>query len=72
MRDVYGEKLFSRLRLNFSYLNEAKARLDSKDGTNCICYCGSVTEAKLNFLLQCQQYQAIRLKLVNTIIILIP
>ena len=61
VRDAYDVKVFSRLRRNFKYVNGAKARHDSKDGTNCNCNCGSATEAKLNFLLLYQQYQTIRL-----------
>ena len=34
--------------------------------------CGSATETKLHFLLQCQQYQTIRLELINSIYYLDP
>ena len=34
--------------------------------------CGSATETTLHFLLQCQQYQTIRLKLINSIYNLDP
>ena len=42
---------FSRLRLNFSYLNEPG--IPFKDGTNSMCDCGSGAEATLHLLLQC-------------------
>ena len=37
-----------------------------------MCDCGSATETTLHFLLQCQQYQAIRLELLNSIYNLDP
>ena len=64
--NVYGVKLPSRLRLNFSHLNKRKVRHGFKDGTNCMCDCGSATETTLHFLLQCQQYQRIT-ELLNSI-----
>ena len=72
VHDVYGVKPLSRLRLNFSYLNEHKARYGFKDGTNFMCDCGSAAETILHFLLQCQQYQTIRLELLNSIYNLHP
>ena len=72
VHDVYGVKLLSRLRLDFSHLNEHKVRHGFKDGTNCMCDCGSATETTLHFLLQCQQYQTIRLELLNSIYNLDP
>ena len=64
---MYGVKLLSRLRLDFSHLNEHKVRHGFKDGTNCMCDCGSALETTLHFLLQCQQYSTIRLELLNSI-----
>ena len=37
-----------------------------------MCDCGSATETTLHFLLQCQQYQTIRLELLNSIYNLDP
>ena len=54
---VYGVKHLSRLRLDFSHLNEPKVRHGFENGTNCMCNCGSAKETTLHFLLQCQQYQ---------------
>ena len=47
VHDVYGVKLLSRLRLNFSHLN------DHKDchGFSSMCDCCSATETTLQFLL---------------------
>ena len=70
--DVYGVKLLSRWRLSFSHLNEHKVRHGFKDGTNCMHHCGLATETTLHFLLQCQQYQTIRLELLNSIYNLDP
>ena len=67
VHDVYDVKLLSRLRLNFSHLNAHKVRHDFKDGTTFMCDCGSATKTTLHFLLQCQQYQTIRLELLNSI-----
>ena len=64
MYDPYGVKLLSRLRLNFSQ--------GFIDRANCMCDCGSAIETTLQFLLQCQQYQTIRLELLNSIYNLDP
>ena len=72
VHDVYGVKLLSRLRLNFSHINEHKVRHGFKDGTNCTCDYGSAKEKTLHFLLQCQKYQTIRLELLNSIYNLEP
>ena len=66
VHDGYGVKL------NYSHLNKHNVRHGFKDGTNCMCDCGSATETTLHFLLQCQQYQIIRLELPNGIYNLDP
>lgn len=65
MTDVYAVKLLSRLRLNFSHLNELKVVLCFKDET--ICDCLSVIETISHFLLQYQQNQTISLELFKSI-----
>ena len=70
--NMYGVKLLSRLRLNFSHLNKRKVQHGFKDETNCMCDCGLATKTTLHFLLQCQQYQKIRLQLLNSIYDLVP
>ena len=69
---MYGVKLLSRLRRNFSLLNKHKVRRGFKDGTNCMHDCGLGTETTLHFLLQCQQYQTIKLELLKSIYNLDP
>ena len=72
VQDVYGVKLLSRLRPNFSHVNEHKVIHGFKSGTNFMCDCGSATETTLQFFLQCQQYQTITLELLNSIYNLDP
>ena len=72
VHDVCGVKPLFRLILNFIYLNDRKVQHSFKDVTNCMCNCGSATETTLHFLLQCQQYQKIRLELLNSIYNLDP
>ena len=64
---VYGVKLLPRLRLTFRRLNKHKVWHGFKDVTNSIWDCGSSTKTTLHFLLQCQQYQTVRLELLNSI-----
>ena len=65
VHNVHGANLLCRLRLDFSHLNEHKIRRKIE---LTVCKCGSATsEAPLHFLFQCQQYQTIRLKLLNNI-----
>lgn len=51
VHDVYGVNFLSRLRLNFSDLNEDKVLHGFENITNSTCVCGSVTETKLHFLM---------------------
>ena len=39
--DIYGIKLLTRLRLNFSHLNEHKFRHDFNNTINPMCNCGA-------------------------------
>ena len=66
MHDVYDVKLLFRLRLNFCHLNVHKVRHRFKNLTNSNCDCGAATETTLHILLQCKQYQTIRLELLNS------
>ena len=59
VHDVFGEKPISRLS-EISHLNKHKVQHNFKNGTDCMCDCGSATDTTLHFLLQCQQYQTIR------------
>ena len=67
VHDGYGVKLLFRLRLNFSHLNEHKFWHGVDDRTNCMCDCGKTTKTLLHFLLPYQQYQTLRLELLNSI-----
>ena len=65
VHDVYAVKFLSRLRLNFSHLNELKIGHGFKDQT--MCDGGSVIERILHFLKRYQQNQTIRLELFTSI-----
>ena len=54
--DPLGVKLLTRLRLNFSYLNEHKCRHGFNDTLNPLCACGNDIETTQHFLLRCHQY----------------
>ena len=52
--DPLGVKLLTRLRLDFSHLNEHKFRHGFKDALNPLCTCGAEVETTEHFLLHCQ------------------
>ena len=52
IHDILGVKLLTRLRLNFSHLNEHKFRHNFKDTINPMCSCGSDIESTMHFLLK--------------------
>ena len=49
--DIYGIKLLTRLRLNFSHLNEHKFRHNFNNTINPMCNCGAAMAYILTFLL---------------------
>ena len=59
IHDTKGLKLLTRLRLNFSHLNEHKFRHGFKDTVDPMCKCGVETETTLHFLLRCRLYSNI-------------
>ena len=67
IRDTKGLKLLTRLRLNFSHLNEHKFRHGFKDTVDPMCKCGLETETILHFLLSCRVYSTIRTELLDDI-----
>ena len=67
VNDINGLKLLTRLRLNFSHLNEHKFRHDFNDTINPMCLCGKEPETTLHFLLRCDFYSIYRLELLNDI-----
>ena len=54
--DIKGVKLLTRLRLNFSHLNEHKFRHNFNDIINPMCSCSKEPETTLNYILPCDLY----------------
>ena len=67
IHDTKGLKLLTRLRLNFSHLNEHKFRHGFKETVDPMCKCGVEIETTLHFLLRCRLYSNIRTKLLDDI-----
>ena len=67
IHDTKGLKLLTRLRLNFSHLNEHKFRCGFKDRVDPLCKYGLETEATLHLLLVCRLYSTIRTELLDNI-----
>ena len=63
--DIYGVKLLTRLRLNFSHLNEHKFRHNFKDTINPMCNCGAATEITIHYHLRCRLYSVKRAELLD-------
>ena len=63
--DPLGIKLLTRLRLQFSHLNEHKFRHGFGDTLNPICVCGIEVESTEHFLLRCQLFTTQRLELLE-------
>ena len=60
-----GVKLFTRLRLKFSHLNEHKFRHNFKDTVIAMCNCGKETETTEHFFLRWPLFVTERQKLLN-------
>ena len=54
--DPLGLKLLTRLRSNFSHLNERKFRHDIRDTVNPMCSCGAGIETTDHYLLRSQNF----------------
>ena len=67
IHDTKGIKLLTRLRLNFSHLNEHKFRHGFKNTVDPMCKCGLETETTLHILLRCRLYSTIRTELLDDI-----
>ena len=65
--DPLGVKLLTRLRINFSHLNEHKFRHGFGDIINAMCACGSEVETTEHFLLRCHLYSPQRLELLENL-----
>ena len=63
IHDPVGVKLLTRLRLQFSHLNEHKFRHNFKDCVSPMCDCGAETETTSHFFLRCQFFANERQKL---------
>ena len=63
IHDISGLKLLTRLRLNFSHLNEHKSRHNFKDTINPMCSCSFEPETTDHYLLRCKLYIDLRLDL---------
>ena len=61
--DPLGVKLLTRLRLQFSHLNEHKFRHGFGDTISAMCACRSEVETTEHFLLHCHLYSPQRLEL---------
>ena len=61
--DPLGVKLLTRLRLQFSHLNEHKSRHGFGDTINTMCVCGSEVETTEHFFLRYHLYSPQRLEL---------
>ena len=66
--DPLGVKLLTRLRLQFSHLNEHKFRHGFGDTINAMCACGSEVETTEHFLLRCHLYSPQRLELTENLL----
>ena len=65
--DIYGIKLLTRLRLNFSHLNEHKFRHNFNDTINPMCNCGAATETTIQHLLSCRPYSVQRAEVFDSL-----
>ena len=59
--------LLTRLRLQFSHLNEHKFRHGFSDTIYPMCACGTEVKTTEHFLLRCQFYSTQRLELLKTL-----
>ena len=67
INDNNGIKLLTRLRLNFSHLNEHKLRHNFLGTLNPVCSCGSEPETTAHFLSRCQNHVKNRSKLLKNV-----
>ena len=70
--DPLGVKLLSRLRLQFSHLNEHESRHGFKDTTDPTFPCGTEVETNHNFLLRCRYFFSQRPELFDNLYNLDP
>ena len=67
IHDPVGVKLLTRLRLQFSHLNEHEFRHNFKDCVNPMCDCGAEIETTSHFFLHCHFFANERQKLLDDV-----
>ena len=67
IHDTNGIKLLTRLRLNFTHLNEHKFRHGFRDMIDPMCKCGKEPETTFHYLLRCNIHSSHRTELLNDI-----
>ena len=67
IHDTQGVKALSRLRPNFSHLNEHKFRHNFKECMSPMCGCGLETESTQHFFLCCYFYHVERSEPLNSL-----
>ena len=67
IHDTNDIKLLTRLRLNFTHLNEHKFRHGFRDMIDPMCKCGKEPETTLHYLLRCNIHSSHRTELLNDI-----
>ena len=62
-----GIKYLTKLRLDFSHLNDHKFRHNFQDCLNPLCACSLEVESIIHYFLHCQYYNAIYKTLLDTV-----
>ena len=65
--DPIGLKFLTRLRLDFSHLNEHRFRHNFQDCLNPLCSCSLQTEDTIHYLLHCHHFSQHRIDLINRV-----
>ena len=65
--DSLGLKFLTRLRLDFSHLNEHRFRHNFQDCLNPLCSCSLQTEDTIHYLLHCHHFSQHRIDLINSV-----
>ena len=65
--DPKGLKLLTRLRLEFSHLNEHRFRHNFESCVNPLCSCSLTTEDTVHYLLHCHHFTHHRIDLMNSV-----
>ena len=65
--DPIGLKFLTRLRLDFSHLNEHRFRNNFQDCMNPLCSCSLEIEDTWHYLLHCHHFNHIRIDLMNSV-----